>query len=465
MSTNENGFTWRSQSIFVIVAAGATLGLNDLLTFPMLAGQNGGAAFLLLYILFLFVLGLPLMMTELMLGRLTRTDPAASLGTLSEQYKASVYWKLAGLSSMLAAFLIIATFSVIAGWSLAYSVKSMLGVFQGVTLETAKSLFDSFRGDSERMTLWHTLFVIALVSICAQPVKQGIQRVTLILVPLMIVLLVVGLVLGFTSSGMYQSIRYVLYADFSAVDSHTPILALQRAFYTLALGIGAMMAYGRYLPAGVSIGYSATLVIMIDLLFSIFTGLSINALMLSSGQQPVFDSQFAFRVMPVIMDQFSHGGLFGTLFFLLLTIAALTTSIALLEAPITYLQRKCSISRLKATLILGVGIWLFGLGVVLAHSVWNGEGFSVALFFGDEAIRLINNAGFHDVLVFVSSHLIQPFVALCVCLFVAWKIPREVSHKEFALTRHYSFEIWNYLVRYIIPVLLLVVILAAFGLI
>ena len=465
MSTTENGFTWRSQSAFVVVAAGATLSLNDLLTFPVLAGQNGGGAFLLLYILFLFVLGMPLLMAELMLGRLTRSDPATSLRTLSEQYKASVFWKLAGLSSMLAAFLIIATLSVIAGWSLAYSVKSMVGVFDGATLESAKLMFESFMVDSERMTLWHTLFVIMLISICAQPVKSGVERVTLILVPVMILLLAIGLILALASSSMQDSIRYILYVDFSAMDARTPIVALQRAFYTLALGIGAMMAYGRYLPAGVSIGYSAALVIAIDLLFSIFTGLSINALMLSSGQQPGLDSQFAFRVMPVILERFSSADLFNTLFFLLLTIAALTTSIALLEAPITYFQRKCNISRLRAAVLLGVGTWLFGLGVVLAHSVWNGDGFTIALFFGDEAIRLINNAGFHDVLVFISSHLIQPFVALFVCLFVAWKIPREVSHKEFALSRHYSFEIWNYLIRYIVPVLLLVVILAAFGII
>jgi NSS family neurotransmitter:Na+ symporter len=454
MSTTESGFTWRSQSAFVVVAAGATLSLNDFLTFPVLTGQNGGGAFLLLYIFFLFVLGLPLLMNELMLGRLTRTDPAASLRTLSDQYRASVYWKLAGLSAMLAGFLIIATFSVIAGWSLAYSFKSLVGVFDGATLETAKTQFDSFTIDSERMTLWHTLFVFVLVSISGQPLKIGLERVTLILVPLMILLLITGLILGHT-----------LYADFSAMDSHTPIIALQRAFYTLTLGIGAMMAYGRYLPAGISIGYSAGLVIAVELLFSIFTGLSINALMLSAGQQPGIDSQFAFRVMPVIMNQFSYGGLFSALFFLLLTIAALTTSIALLEAPITYLQRKCSISRLRAAVMLGVGIWMFGLGVILSHTVWNGDGFTVALFFGDEAVRLINNAGFHDVLVFISSHLIQPFVAFFICLFVAWKIPREVSHKEFALSRHYSFEIWNYLVRYIIPVLLLVVILASFEII
>jgi SNF family Na+-dependent transporter len=122
-------------------------------------------------------------------------------------------------------------------------------------------------------------------------------------------------------------------------------------------------------------------------------------------------------------------------------------------------------TRLRAAVFLGIGVWLFGLGVVLAHSVWNGVGFSIALFVGDETIRLVSNAGFHDVLVFTSSHLIQPLVALSLCLFVAWKIPRQVSHQTLSLSRHYNFEIWCYLLRYIVPVLLLVVILAAFGII
>lgn len=464
MDNPENAFAWRSQSAFVIVAVGATLGLNDFLTFPVLAGQNGGGAFLLLYLLFLFVLGLPLLMIELMLGRLTRSDPSASLRTLSEQYKASVYWKLAGLGAMFAAFLIVSTFSVIAGWSMAYAIRSLAGVFDGVTLEAAEQLFEDLTLDSERTSLWHTLFVILLAAICAQPLRRGLERIMLVLVPAMLLLLVVGLVLALNSSGFIDSIRYMLYPDFDALDSHTPILALERAFYTLALGLGVMIAFGRYLPGGVSIGYSATLVITIDLLFSIFTGLSVNALMISAGQEPGADSQFAFRIMPVVLAQLSLGHIFSMLFFLLMTAAALTTSVALLEAPITYFQRKCGVSRLKAAVLLGAGVWVCGLGVVLAHSVWNGDGFTVALFFGDQAVRLVNNAGFHDVLVFVSSHLIQPLVALFICLFVAWRIPREVSHKEFAMSRHYCYEIWNYLVRYIVPVLLLIVILAAFGL-
>jgi NSS family neurotransmitter:Na+ symporter len=217
-----------------------------------------------------------------------------------------------------------------------------------------------------------------------------------------------------------------------------------------------MMAYGRYLPGGMSIGYAAVLVITVDLLFSILSGLSINALMLANGYQPGQDSQFEFHLMPVIFASYSNGSVFGALFFLLLTLAAMTSSIALLEAPVTYLQRKLGMSRLKAA------VWL---GVILAHSAWNGDGFTLALFFGDEAVRLVNNAGFHDVLVFISSHLLQPFVALFICLLVAWTIPREISYRELALSRRYRFELWNYLVRYIIPVLMLVIILDGFGII
>ena len=465
MTTIDTGFTWRSRPVFVLVAVGATLSLNDLLTFPVLAGQNGGGAFLLLYLLFLFVLGMPLLMSELMLGRLTRRDPASALGKISHQYRASVYWKLVGLAAMLAAFLIAATLSVVAGWSFAYSVKSASGLFVGIDTESAQMLFDRFIIDSERMALWQTLFLVVLVAICAQPINRGVERANLILVPSMGLLLVIGLIVAVMSPEFDAAIRNLLYVDFTAMDSQTPLLALQRAFYTLALGLGVMMAYGRYLPGRVSIAYCAVLILVIDLLFSILIGLSINTLVMSSGYLPGADNHFAFRLMPVIFDHYSDGQFLSALFFILLTLAALTTSIALLEGPITYLQQKQQLSRLRATVVLGVVLWAIGIGVIMAHSVWNGEGFSLALFVGNEAVRLVNNAGFHDVLIFISSHLIQPLVALLLCLLVGWRIPREVTHREFAQSRRCYFEIWNYLVRYIIPVLMLVIILAGFGII
>jgi len=465
MSQSTNGFQWRSQSAFIIVATGATLSLNDFLTFPVLAGQNGGGAFLLLYAIFLFLLGLPLLMAELLIGRLGRSDPSRSFEILASQQNASVYWKTVGFVSLLAAFLIVATFSVIAGWSLSYVFKSGLGIYSSLTANSINSSFSEFLIDSERMMLWHTLFVILLITIGAQQLHKGIERISYLLVPGMIAIMVIGLIIASTSTGFEQSIRYLLHADFSMLDANAPLLALQRAFYTLALGLGAMIIYGSYLPANISIGYSAILVITIDILFSIIVGLTINAMVFSAGMLPGLGSQFAYRILPDVFNQHASGQFFAVLFYMMLTIAALTTSLALMEGPVSYIQRKFSYSRIKSVVLLGMAIWTFGLGSIFSFSVWNGDGLTVALFYGGEAIRIVYNAGFHDVMVAISSHVIQPLAALFLCLFVAWVLPREVSHREFAMPGKYWYEIWNYIIRYITPVLLMIVALDAWGII
>ena len=465
MSQSTNGFQWRSQSAFIIVATGATLSLNDFLTFPVLAGHNGGGAFLLLYAIFLFLLGLPLLMAELLIGRLGRSDPSRSFEILASQQNASVYWKTVGFVSLLAAFLIVATFSVIAGWSLSYVFKSGLGIYSSLTANSINSSFSEFLLDSERMMLWHTLFVILLITIGAQQLRKGIERISYLLVPGMIAMMVIGLIIASTSTGFEQSIRYLLHADFSMLDANAPLLALQRAFYTLALGLGAMIIYGSYLPANISIGYSAILVITIDILFSIIVGLTINAMVFSAGMLPGLGSQFAYRILPDVFNQHASGQFFAVLFYMMLTIAALTTSLALMEGPVSYIQRKFSYSRIKSVVLLGMAIWTFGLGSIFSFSVWNGDGLTVALFYGGEAIRIVYNAGFHDVMVAISSHVIQPLAALFLCLFVAWVIPREVSHREFAMPGKYWYEIWNYIIRYITPVLLMIVALDAWGII
>ena len=463
MSEVSNGFQWRSQTAFVVVAAGATLSLNDFLTFPILAGQNGGGAFLILYVLFLFLLGLPLMMSELLLGRISRSDPTHCFESLASIYRASVYWKAVGFISVIAAILIVATFCVIAGWSMSYFLKSAIGAYNEISVGQATEIFNEFITDSESMALWHTLFVIVLVSIVSQQGKLGLQKISMILVPGMLMLLVILMVVAVNSPAFVQSVEFLFYVDFSAVDTETPLLALQRAFYTLALGIGVMMAFGRYFPTQLSIGYSASLVIVVDLLFAIFISLIINTLIFSSGLVIDADNQFAFRLLPVVFAGIEYGQVFSAIFFLLLVLAALTTSVALMESPVGYLQRQFNYTRLKSAIIIVLIVWSLGVGTVLSYSVWQDDGFTIALFFGDEAVRLVNNAGFHDVLVFLSSYLIQPFVALFLCIFVAWIVPREVSFKELALPGRHWYEVWNYLVRYITPVLLLVVLLKSIG--
>jgi len=465
MSKSIDGFHWRSQSAFVVVAAGATLSLNDFLTFPVLVGQNGGSAFLLLYLLFLIVLGLPLLMAELLLGRLGRSDPPRSFEILAAQQKSSVYWKSAGFLSMLAAFMIVSTFSVIAGWSLSYFFKSGLGVFSAMSADSVSRSFDEFIIDTERMMLWFTLFILLLVTISAQQLRNGIERFSLVLVPALFLLLVIGFMFAIYTPGFDQSVRVLLYVDFSNLNNNAPMLALQRAFYTLALGLGAMMVYGSYLPANSSIGYSAMLVIAIDVLFSIFIGLTINALTFSTGFEPSLDSQYAYRILPVVFNRLDSGYLGAALFFLMLLLAAITTSMALMEAIVSYFQRRYLFTRLKAAVLVGVCIWITGFGSIVSYSIWNGAGFTIAVFFGDDAVRIVNNASFHDMMMFTSSRVLQPLAALFICLFVAWVIPRETSYRELALPGKYYYESWNFMIRFITPVLLTIVLLNSFGMI
>jgi NSS family neurotransmitter:Na+ symporter len=467
MATNNNNsqFFWRGQSTFIVVAAGASMSLKDFLTFPVMAGENGGGAFLLLYVFFLIVLGLPIMMSEFMLGRMSRSNIVDTFGTLSEQYKASIYWKIIGFFALFAGFLILSSYSVVSGWSLAYFFKSGLGVYSGATADGVNALFRNFQADPEAMMLWHTLFVLMIIAIGARDLKVGIQRIFLVLVPAMVLLLVIGLIYASYSSGMLESINYILYPDWSRVDSSMPLLALQRAFFTLTLGLGVMLIYGAYLGEEVSIGYASVQIIVIDLLFSIFTGLAINALVFSVDLEPVLDDELAFRVLPVVFGSFQFGTLFGSLFYLLLTLAAITTAVAILEAILTCYCLKFNQSRLRAAVQLGIAVWILGLGTIFSYSMWDDSGFTMTLYFGNEAYRVVNEAGFHDVIIYLSSQLLQPLVALFLTLYVGWVIPRSASFEALNLPDRKLYEVWNILIRYITPALIFIVLLSSLGII
>ena len=464
-NNNQQIFLWRGHTTFVVIAAGATLSLKDFLTFPVMAGENGGGAFLLMYSFFLILLGLPLLMSEFMLGRMTRSNIVDSLDRMAIEHGASIYWKLVGLCALFAAFLIFSSYSVVSGWSLAYFFKTGIGIYDGATLDGAAALFRNFQADSEAMMLWHTLFILIIVSISAQGLKQGLEKIFVVMVPAMAFLLVVGLLYAFYYNGLNESVEYILYPDWSRVDSNMPLLALQRAFFTLALGLGVMTIYGSYMDESISLGYAAAQVIVVDLLFSIFTGLAINALIFSSDLQPVLDDELAFRVLPSVFGSLVYGHLFGSLFYLLLALAAITTAVALMEAILSCYILRFKTTRLKGAIQLGFLAWLLGLGTIFSYSMWDDSGFTMMINFGDEAYRLVNEAGFHDAIIFISSYLIQPFIALLIALFVGWKLPRTLTHEALNLPYRQLFEVWNFTIRYITPVLIFIVMLSALGLI
>jgi NSS family neurotransmitter:Na+ symporter len=224
-----------------------------------------------------------------------------------------------------------------------------------------------------------------------------------------------------------------------------------------------MWIYGAYLDEKISIGYVATQIMVIDLLFSIFTGLAINALVFSVELEPVLDDELAFRLLPVVFGSFDFGTVFGALFYLLLAIAAITTAVAILEAILNCYQLRFKVTRTKAAIQLGLAIWLLGLATIFSYSLWDDSGFTMTIGLGDEAYRVFNEAGFHDILLYFSSHFLQPLVALFVALFVGWKIPRAVSFEQLNLPNRHWFEAWNFVIRYVTPVLVFVVMLTSLG--
>ena len=462
-NTEKSGFRWSSQTSLVVVSAGATLSLKDFLTFPVMAAENGGGAFIAMYAVFLFLLGLPLLMSEFLLGRLARGNVVDALDRQAKEQGASVFWKLVGWMSLLAALLLLASYSVVSGWSLSYVFKTAFGIYESATLDGANALFRAFRSDTEAMMLWHTLFIVLMVMISARPLKQGLEAIMRLLVPLMTLLLVVGVLYGALSQGMNESISYLLYPDLSRVDSGTPLLALERAFFTLLLGLGVMVIYGSYADKTVSIGYASFLVILIDLLFSIVTGLAINALVFSVDMEPVLDDELAFRVLPVVFGSMPMGHIFGALFYLFLALAAITTAVALMESLISCFCARYGDNRLRAATQLGIIVWLVGLGSIFSYSLWPEEGITLAVYYANEAHRLVNNAGFNDIIVYLASQVLQPLAALLLALFVGWKLPRVVTHDALALRSRKLFEVWNFSIRYIVPALLLVVFLTTLG--
>ena len=465
MSTENPEFRWPSQSAFVLVTAGATLSLNDFLAFPALAIDNGGGAFLLLYLIFLFALGMPLLMGEIMLGRMMKTDPVAGFRQLTQRFGNSVYWELLGVLVLLAAFLVVVTTCVIGGWSLSYTLKSVAGVYGGLDAGQIDAHLLDFSQDGERLSLWLTLFTIIVVMIGAQRRRLVLQKLLPAMVVLMTALLMLCLVFALNFAQISSSVDAFLHADMTHFSAETAVLALQRAFYTLALALGLGFAFGSYFDEGLPIGYSVGLIVTVDLLFTIGSALATGAFVFAAGLDFEMGDLFAFQILPLAFNSVAGGESLLSLIYLMFTLAALTTAVALLENPARYLMRRYGLSRNSAFSTLGFALWVVGMLVILSFSQWRGEGFSLEIVFGDGLFRVIDNAGFQDVIVFLSSHFIQPLAALLLCFYVAWILPRAVSYEALHLRSKFCFEIWSYLMRYITPALLLVIILASFRLI
>ena len=441
---------WSSRWTFILAATGAAVGLGNIWKFPYLTGQNGGSAFVLVYIVCVAALGIPLMMAEILLGRRGRSTPIRSMQVLAEETNTTQWWQLVGWSGTLAGMLILSYYSVIGGWTLAYVFKSAAGTFSGASGQFAAETFSSFVGSATTLFIWHTVFMVLTMGVVAGGVQGGLEKAIQFLMPTLFILLLLMVGYSMTTGFFGKGLEFLFTPDFSKLTGASMLSAMGQAFFSLSLGMGTIMIYGSYVPKDTSIAGTTIIIALADTLVALLAGMAIFPIVFANNLEPGSGPGLIFQTLPVAFGNMTGGHAFGSLFFILLLVAAWTSSISLIEPLVTWLIETFGISRIKASLYSGIATWLVGLGTVWSFNRWA----ELKLF----------GLTFFDLLDFVTSNLMLPLGGILIALFAGWLMKAESTKAELNIHNPTLYLAWQALVRYIAPVAVFIVLLNAIGL-
>lgn len=443
--------TWGSRVGFVLAAAGSAIGLGNVWRFPYLAGKNGGAAFLIIYLAIVFLIGLPVMIAEVGLGRFTRRNPVGALAKVAPDSG----WRIVGVLGVITGFGILSYYSVVAGWTIGYTVKAVSGAFGTLTdsSQTGK-LFAQFVADAWTVIALHALFMALTVTVVIGGVRRGIERWTMILMPALFLMLLLLVLRSLTLAGAGKGLAFYLQPDFSKVTATTFLAALGQAFFSLSVGMGVMITYGSYLSDREDVVFATGSVCLFDTVAAFLAGLAIfPALFAVGGVEPTQGAGLAFVVLPAIFHRIPFGGLFGTVFFVLLAVAALTSAISLLEVCVAYLTDEKGWTRKGACYLVGVVSFFLGIPAALSTGA--------STFFSELPIFRM---GFLDLMDTIFGNIALTLGALLLCLFVGWRwIPTDALSGTLEGSAYPGLgQPWLFLVRYLCPVAMAAILLQIF---
>lgn len=427
---------------FILAAIGSSVGLGNMWKFPYITGANGGAAFFLLFIICLILVGLPLLLAELAIGRAGRGSAATSFVKAGG---ARIFGKL-GFLQVLAPFLILTFYVIVAGWTLHYAVLSFSGTLYDNTDFSGQ--FNTFVGGYLPI-IWQVIAILITSFVVAKGISGGIERFNKVLIPGLVILLIVLMIRAVTLPGAGEGVSFFLNPDFSKLSPEAALVALGHAFFSLSLGMGILLTYGAYVDKRQSLG-SATLAIGAgDLIYALIAGLIIFPTIFSFGIESDAGPSLVFMALPAAFSAMPLGAFFGGLFFVLLAIAALTSSVSLFEVPVTYVMDRFGWGRGRSVLVISVLVLLVGIPSALS--------FGIA-----PALTSMGGKNFFDWLDFITSNILLPLGGLITTIFAGyfWKNAAEAA----GLSTRW-FKIWLFMLRYVAPILMLLVLLHTSGLI
>lgn len=452
---------WSSRFVFILAATGSAVGLGNIWKFPYITGENGGGAFVLIYLLCIAIIGMPIMIAEIMLGRRGKQSPINTMRELAIEAQTSKVWQIIGIMGVFTGLLILSYYSVVGGWTLAYIYFMGTGTFSSVaSSDTVKATFGGLVSSPEQLIMWHTIFMAMTMSLVAGGVKHGLEKGIKFLMPALVILLLVLVGYAMTLPTFAKGIHFLFYFDPSKLNTASVLVAMGHAFFTLSLGMGAIMVYGAYLPKKTSIIEATTVIVAADTVIALLAGIAIFPVVFNHGLTASAGTSLVFQSLPLSFAHISGGIIFGTIFFILLAIAAWTSALSILEPIVSWVIESLKLSRLTATIVCGVLIWALGFLSAFSFNILGD--FKPLAFTNIEKFAGMNLFALFD---FLTSNILLPLGGLLMAIFVGWFMRREHVADELDLPQeHILYQLWHFLLRFITPVGITIVFLHAVGL-
>ncbi|MDH4107360.1 MAG: sodium-dependent transporter [Gammaproteobacteria bacterium] len=441
---------WSSRMAFILAVTGSAVGLGNIWKFPYIAGANGGGAFVIVYLFCVFLIGMPVMMSEILIGRRGRRNPIATMALLGEEEGSSRQWQWVGVLGVLGGILILSYYSVIAGWTLAYVERSITGQFTGASAAEIGALFAEFTGDWKQVALAHTVFMALATLVVARGVERGLEQAVRFMVPALLVLMLALLGYAISTGSFGRGVAFLIEPNFAALTWDGVLVAMGQAFFTLSIGMGAVMAYGAYLPEETSIMHASAAVVIADTGIAVLAGMVIFPIVFANGLDPASGPGLVFETLPLAFGQMSGGVVFATIFFILLVFAAWTSSLGLMEPAVAWLIEHRNRTRRQAAVMVGMLIWIIGFGTVLSFNEL--EGF-----------RFLRGT-IYDNVDYLTSNVMLPLGGVFISIFAAWVMCRNSTADELGGAGN-AYRAWRFLARFVAPIAILFVFFQAVGVI
>jgi len=446
---------WSSKWGFLLAAVGFAVGMGNIWRFPYVLGQNGGSAFLFIYLACALGIGLPLLITDIAIGRRGRASATGSYRAVAAECGRSRAWGHVGTLGIFCAFVILSYYTVISGWTLDYFVKAASGALNGVDADQSSSLFSELLSNPWKLLFWNTIVHLIIIVVIRRGVQGGIEKAVKILMPALFITLIIMVIYGTVAGDMPAALKFLLEPDFSKVTFNTVMLAIGQAFFSIGIGMGSLVVFGAYMPKDFSIARSATAVILLDTGVAVVAGLAIFPLVFQYGLDAGSGAGLIFQTLPLAFGQMPGGQFFGSIFFILLISAAISSCFGLAEGVVNWVDEQWGIARKKGVLYVAGAAWLLGVFSIISLGDWS-------TYYPLDFVPSYEGKNIFNALDHLAANNLLLFGGAMSAIFFGWLVPKALKLEELDVADGVMFATWRFTIRFIIPPILVVVLLSVF---